>query len=129
MTERGDVLAEAKALIEGERNNHYGPPSQDFARTAALWTVVFKRPFTAHEVAMAMMLLKISRLTWQPEKRDSWVDVAGYAGCGWETVAADEPDDDLPDSWLDWYNYYRSRGHNDEQATDLAWARNAACER
>jgi hypothetical protein len=30
------------------------------------------------------MLLKTSRLAWTPTKRDSWVDDAGYAGCGYE---------------------------------------------
>lgn len=35
---------------------------------------------------MAMMALKLSRLTWSPERQDSWMDVAGYSACGWECV-------------------------------------------
>ncbi|MEM9605859.1 MAG: DUF6378 domain-containing protein [Actinomycetota bacterium] len=84
MSIRGELLDEAKGYIDGDRNASYGEPHQDFSRTAALWSVVFEREFTAHEVALAMILLKCSRLTWQPGKRDSWTDVAGYAGCGWE---------------------------------------------
>jgi hypothetical protein len=38
----------------------------------------------AHDVAALMMLLKISRLSWTPNKADHWLDIAGYAGCGWE---------------------------------------------
>ena len=33
---RSDMLHEANRLITGDRNNQYGPPTQDFARTAAL---------------------------------------------------------------------------------------------
>jgi len=31
-----------------------------------------------------MALLKLSRIAWQPNKTDSWIDLAGYAACGWE---------------------------------------------
>lgn len=30
------------------------------------------------------MMVKLSRLMWTPAKRDSWVDIAGYAACGLE---------------------------------------------
>jgi hypothetical protein len=33
-----------------------------------------------------MSLLKISRLSWDPTKRDSWVDLAGYAACGYDII-------------------------------------------
>jgi len=38
-------------------------------------------PFTAREVAMFMVCVKLSRETHQ-RKRDNWVDIAGYAKCG-----------------------------------------------
>lgn len=91
---RAGVLNEAKGLITGDRNNAYGPPTQDFARTAEMagafgFRVVSHEGATpaypsAHHVAIFMILLKMSRLAWTPEKRDSWVDTAGYAGCGYE---------------------------------------------
>lgn len=37
-----------------------------------------------------MILLKVSRLTWTPDKEDTWADIAGYAACGWDCVAEDE---------------------------------------
>lgn len=85
---RASVLDEAKQLITGDRNNAYGPPTQDFDRTAGMASAfgfqVNGQPLQSHHVAIFMMLLKISRLAWTPAKRDSWVDASGYAGCGAE---------------------------------------------
>jgi hypothetical protein len=92
-TARGSVLEEAKRLINGDRNNQYGPPTQDFKRTADMATAfgftVNGLPLQAHHVAIFMMLLKTSRLAWTPGKRDSWVDAAGYSGCGYECAVED----------------------------------------
>lgn len=85
---RAELLREAEALICGDRNNQYGPPDQDFTRTAAMWSAWKGVHFDPHEVAAFLMLLKLSRIRWQPEKKDSWADTVGYAGCGWETFLA-----------------------------------------
>lgn len=92
---RAGALDEAKALITGDRNNAYGPPWQDFARTAgALNAYGYQgpdgRPLESHDVAIFVMAIKMSRLMWTPTKRDSWVDTAGYAGCGYECALHDE---------------------------------------
>lgn len=81
-----DILEEALRITSGERNNAYGPPTQDFARTAAMWSAIFGRKFSPHEVAMAMMCLKLSRMSWDPSNRDHHCDLAGYARCGWQCV-------------------------------------------
>lgn len=92
-TMRGGLLAEADSLVNGDRNNAYGPPHQDFARTAGMLTADGYRKLDvkgnpvaidAHDVAIMVMLVKVSRLSWTPGKRDSWVDIAGYAACGYE---------------------------------------------
>ncbi len=85
---RSELLREAETLVNGDRNNSYGPPDQDFQRTADLWTIYLngRRIIEAHDVAIMMALLKISRLSWEPTKRDSWVDLAGYAACGYEII-------------------------------------------
>lgn len=86
---RASALDEARQLITGDRNNAYGPPTQDFQRSAeALNAYGYRgpdgRPLQAHDIAIMVMSVKLSRLMWTPEKRDSWVDIAGYAGCGYE---------------------------------------------
>lgn len=85
---RASALDEARQLITGDRNNAYGPPTQDFTRTAEMASAfgfrIHELPLEGHHVAIFMMLLKVSRLAWTPGKRDSWVDAAGYAGCGYE---------------------------------------------
>ena len=75
------VLAEAERLTSTDRQAQYGPPDQDFSRTAAMWSALFGTHFNSADVAMAMICLKLSRETHQ-EKRDNWTDIAGYAKCG-----------------------------------------------
>jgi hypothetical protein len=43
-----------------------------------------RRKLEAHDIAVLVMMIKISRVMWTPAKRDSWVDIAGYAACGLE---------------------------------------------
>lgn len=76
-----DILEEARRITSGDRQAQYGPPDQDFKRTAAMWTALKGVEFTAQDVAMFMICLKLSRQTHQ-RKRDNWVDIAGYARCG-----------------------------------------------
>ena len=95
-TEREGVLDEAKKLITGDRNCSYGPPTQDFQRTADMTTALFSaklkdgRRFKASDVAWIITLVKASRAQ-HSAKRDNYVDAAGYMGCGWE-CEANEPE-------------------------------------
>lgn len=90
LSPRAKLLDEAKHLIVGDRNNQYGPPTQDFRRSAdALNALGFRAPsgeLMPHDIAILVMVIKLSRLMWMPDKSDSWLDIAGYAGCGWECV-------------------------------------------
>ena len=94
-TPRGDVLAEADELIHGERNNAYGSPTQNFTDIAALWSVLLARklaePIEPREVADMMIAMKLARNT-VGFKRDNYVDIAGYAGCGWEAASEPKPE-------------------------------------
>lgn len=76
-----DILEEALRITKGDRNASYGPPDQDFTRTAAIWSALKGVTFEAREVALFMIALKLSRETHQ-RKRDNWVDIAGYSRCG-----------------------------------------------
>lgn len=92
---RADMLDEARKLITGDRNNSYGPPTQDFQKSAEAATAYgYRGPggreIVPHDIAILVMLVKLSRLTWTPGKRDHWVDIAGYAGCGYECTVEEE---------------------------------------
>lgn len=88
---RVEVLNEAAGLIDGDRNVTYGTPTQNFTNIAEMWTTRFRHKlkdneeFDAADVADAMILLKVARNVAQ-KKRDNYVDLAGYAGCGWEAT-------------------------------------------
>lgn len=83
---RREVLEEAEKLVNRARNNEYGPPDQDFTRTAAMWEAYLGVEVKSHDVAAMMGMLKLSRIRWAPEHRDNWVDLAGYAACGADCV-------------------------------------------
>lgn len=95
VSHRESALNEAKHLIMGDRNAQYGPPTQDFRRTAELLNALgYRRVVEVNDVQVAQILpsdvaiiiaqVKVSRLMHSRQKRDSWVDLAGYAGCGYE---------------------------------------------
>ena len=87
---RVEALREAARLIHSERNVQYGPPSENFDRIARLWSVILKIDVSMEDVAMCMVALKMARFAsksgFQP---DTWVDIAGYAGCGYEVGMAE----------------------------------------
>jgi hypothetical protein len=86
--EKESILAEAARITRGDRQNAYGPPDQDFARTAKIWEALLEScvidgrlKIEPRHVALCMIAIKLSRETHQ-QKRDNWVDIAGYAHCG-----------------------------------------------
>ena len=81
---RDAVMETANVAINGSRNEEYGEPFNDFARVAALWSVLFDREFMPEDVAKALICLKLGRLSHTPAHFDSWVDIAGYSACGWD---------------------------------------------
>jgi len=84
-TLRVEALREAARIISGERNKQYGNPEDNFERTAKIWSVILGIEITNEDVAMMMVGLKVARYAsksgFQP---DTWVDIAGYAACGYE---------------------------------------------
>ena len=76
-----DILTEALNLTTGDRQNQYGPPDQDFVRTAQMWSALKGVKFSTTDVADFQICIKLSRNTHQ-KKRDNYVDIAGYARCG-----------------------------------------------
>lgn len=80
------ILDEAKHLVGADRQQDYGGCVESFTRIAGLWSVYTGTTITAHDVAMMMVLLKVSRAKGNPAKRDSRVDIAGYAECAQQII-------------------------------------------
>ncbi len=80
------ILEEAEKIVGSDRQLQYGHPSNDFARTADMWTGLFRDKLAKHnifypeDVAKAQICLKLSR-EMNVHKRDNIVDIAGYAKC------------------------------------------------
>lgn len=76
---RGGPCARAIDLVYGDRQASYSHPSEDLARVAAMWSVIFRVPIQPHQVAEAMIGLKLCRLVGNPDHKDSEDDIAGWA--------------------------------------------------
>lgn len=80
---RSRVLAEAMDLINGDRQEAYGPPSENFQRIAAGWSVILGNDISPDQVALCMAWLKIARLAngkhgANGKHVDSYIDGAAY---------------------------------------------------
>jgi hypothetical protein len=89
---RADLLAGAERAVNGDRDADYGDPVRDFERQAAM-IQAYLEGVVEHrgelridpvDVAAIMVIVKTSRLVTNPAKKDSWLDIAGYAACGWD---------------------------------------------
>lgn len=83
----GDALTGAPSTqvreAIGQRQENYGHPRDNFGHIAALWHAMFGWEVDAHDVALAMVLMKCSRLHRTPGHFDSLVDIEGYADAYW----------------------------------------------
>ena len=91
MISKEEILKKAKDLISGDRNDTHGDAFQNHAEIAEFWNIFLDgklRPManiTAQDVAIMMILLKVSRST-QGEKFniDNFIDMVGYAAIAGE---------------------------------------------
>ncbi|QGJ90755.1 hypothetical protein SEA_SAGEFIRE_56 [Mycobacterium phage Sagefire] len=137
MTE--SILEEAQRLIHGPRNKNYGHPRENFADISALFSAYLERPITDLDVANLMILVKVARVKGTGYHRDSYTDIAGYAGCA-ERIYEEPVEEDgqlalfdlpLPDdlirnenedslSWVDALNDITySDGEDEDDPVDL----------
>ena len=89
--ERSEILDAAKRCVCGDREQDYGSPEKNFERIAEFWSTYMGYPVVAHDVAAMLALLKIARIATGHAKEDNWIDLAGYAACGGELEADNEP--------------------------------------
>ncbi len=90
MITREEVLKEAIQIVSHDRATMYGEPEDSFAQIAKLWTIYKRHHFEPHDVAVMLILLKITRIENTPCHEDNWVDIAGYAACGASTLKTEE---------------------------------------
>jgi hypothetical protein len=102
---RRALLLQAADTIDGDRNDTYGGPESSFRTIAGMWNEYLMACAVGvpggilqpHDVAAMLALLKIARIAGSGgTHKDSWLDLAGYAACGWETVAVPVPADMTP---------------------------------
>lgn len=90
---RKETLKAAKRCVCGEREEDYGNPENNFAIIAKLWSLWLEKDISAHDVAIMMTLLKISRVKSGQYKDDNYTDICGYAACAAE-IAGESPQTD-----------------------------------
>lgn len=87
---RREILQDAEACVCSDRNLSYGEPEDNLAVIAELWNGYLNGLLHAEggislcseEVADMMILFKVARnATAVRRKRDTYVDIAGYAAC------------------------------------------------
>ena len=72
------ILGHTAKVLE-ERRDDYGDPAEQFKAIADRWSITLGIPVTPAQVALCMIDLKLTRLTYDPRHVDSVVDVIGYA--------------------------------------------------
>lgn len=85
---RKKLLDEALQATTG-RGEEYGGPEDSFTTIAQYWEVYKGVEFKPHDVAVMMMFVKLARLQTNPQHYDSWVDIAGYAACGFDVSGSE----------------------------------------
>ena len=86
-----EILRQAKELITGDRNETHGDAFQNHAEIAEFWNIFLDKKLqpmasiTAEDVALMMVLLKISRNTQgKKNNMDNFIDMCGYAAIAGE---------------------------------------------
>ena len=75
---RDEILRSAEAIAKA-RDIEYGSPNVSMLRISKLWTNYLGYSIDPHEVAICMLLLKVSRISEQAEHKDSYYDLINYA--------------------------------------------------
>lgn len=109
MNRREECLRKANGIVNGQREQSYGTPEDNFKVIAEMWSAYLEADVSAVDVAMMMALLKIARISTGVFKEDSFIDLAGYAACGYEiaeeckTVSENDVDQALWKATLEAY--------------------------
>ncbi len=76
-----DEMAEANALVNGDRQTAYGSPLESYEAQAKVWSGMIahklKADLSAGDVVLLLAAMKLRRQAFKP-KRDNVVDTHGY---------------------------------------------------
>ena len=90
MNKREECLRKACEIVNGQREQSYGTPEDNFKVIAEMWSAYLEADVSAVYVAMMMSLLKIARISSGNFTEDSFIDLAGYAACGFEIASGND---------------------------------------
>lgn len=90
MNKREECLRRANEIVNGQREQQYGTPEDNFKMIAEMWSAYLETDVSTVDVAMMMSLLKIARISTGTFKEDSFIDLAGYAACGYEIASGND---------------------------------------
>ncbi len=82
------VLAKARELVIGPRAEDHGDYRYQHLRAAELWSAYLQVEIGPEQVAMCMMLLKVSRSELGKFNEDNGLDAAAYAAI-WGSLCDD----------------------------------------
>jgi hypothetical protein len=96
ISKRESILREAINIVCSDRNLQYGEPEDNFSIIGELWSVYLNAKrvaptdrieLTAKDASDMLILFKVARsVTATTPKRDTYVDIAGYAACAGEII-------------------------------------------
>lgn len=96
MITRKLCLEQAEICVNGQREEDYGKPEDNFNVIADMWNAYLNGRFptdifiNAVDVSMMMGLLKIARVSSGRTNPDSFIDLAGYAACACEIATKND---------------------------------------
>lgn len=73
------LVSDARALVDGPRQEAYGPPVESFTRIGRMWAAILDcEDIAPEQVAIMLAAMKLARLAHTPGHEDSQTDTIGY---------------------------------------------------
>jgi hypothetical protein len=92
---RFDILNESLELLAA-RSVDYGGPTSTFSDVAKMAIIVLGREFSARDIVMIMVLVKLRRTRVSPGKIDHYVDAINYLALAGEFATEKETPSETP---------------------------------
>lgn len=85
-----DAMLQAAADTVRARGGTHGDWRENMENTAELWSAYLKQPIAAEQVAVMMVLVKVSRMTCGTLNLDDYDDLLGYGALAAALVYGEE---------------------------------------